>query len=194
MDSFKALLCFMGSSTDGDIPRFDVLTSLPPEMVIKILRMLDPASLLSCALVSKSWLSYVHGDPQLRSRIRQHLRHLRQRRAKPLNIRVRVLREGHEAVPFFASNDRFQMKTIPSKAGASRAEKHAPVIISKGKMPSIAKTLRKARVASHSALIRILGLPIAMQPTHTRPAQEIGLLSGKSAKRSSSKCVKGVRM
>ncbi|XP_046407081.1 probable E3 ubiquitin ligase complex SCF subunit sconB [Ischnura elegans] len=117
MDSFKALLCFMRSSTDCENRRFDVLTSLPPEMVIKILRMLDPTSLLSCALVSKSWLSYVHGDPQLRSRIRQHLRHAqRQRRAKPLNIRVRALREGHQGVPFLASNDNFQMKTIHSKA------------------------------------------------------------------------------
>ncbi|XP_046406791.1 uncharacterized protein LOC124171630 [Ischnura elegans] len=163
-------------------------------MVIKILRMLDPASLLSCALVSKSWLSYVHDDPELRSRVRQHLRRLKQQRARPLNIRFRMVREGREAVPFCTSNGRFKIKTIPTQTGDLRTEIHAPIVISKGKMSSLGKTLRKARIATYSAMPRILGLPVAMESKFPQPSHEIGSYNGMSAMRSSSKCVKPMRI
>ncbi|XP_046385423.1 uncharacterized protein LOC124155551 isoform X3 [Ischnura elegans] len=168
MDSFVSLLCFMGSRTDDDTPRFDILGNLPPEMVINILRMLDPASLLSCALVNKSWMCYVRSHPELRSRVRRHLRRIRKERSEPLNVRIRALRRapnGQHPIPPapFAptGNEAYEMRTIRSNRVSSPVKKHEPVVITNSGQSLMKLTLRKAKKATRNAVSNVLGLPSA---------------------------------
>ncbi|XP_046394832.1 uncharacterized protein LOC124162366 [Ischnura elegans] len=56
---------------------FDIVGKLPEEISISILRLLDNASLLSCALVSKRWFYVIHSDSSLRFRVFNRLRRLR---------------------------------------------------------------------------------------------------------------------
>ncbi|XP_046385419.1 uncharacterized protein LOC124155548 isoform X3 [Ischnura elegans] len=79
MDCFTRCVSGVCGSTTEAQPSFDLLTTLPPELTCTILRMLDPASLLSCAHVNKQWLAFVRSDPLLRSRVHRHIR--RQRKA-----------------------------------------------------------------------------------------------------------------
>ncbi|XP_046384681.1 uncharacterized protein LOC124154978 [Ischnura elegans] len=172
MDSFISLLCFMGSKTDDDAPRFDILGSLPPEMVINILRMLDPASLLSCALVNKSWMWHVRSHPELRSRVRRHLRRIRKERSEPLNVRIRALRRTpndqhpRQPAPFAPTgNEAFEMKTLISKRVASPVKKHGPVVITKGGQSLMKMTIRKAKNVTRNAVGNVLGIPAATMYT-----------------------------
>ncbi|XP_046385429.1 uncharacterized protein LOC124155552 [Ischnura elegans] len=173
MDSFFSLMCFMGSRTDDDAPRFDILGSLPPEMVINILRMLDPASLLSCALVNKSWMWYVRSHPELRSRVRRHLRRIRKERAEPLNVRIRRAPNGQNPrppAPFKPTgNEAYEMKTIRCNRVLSPVRKHEPVVITKGGRSLMKMTLRKAKKVTRNAMSNVLGLPATtVSPSSTR--------------------------
>ncbi|XP_046384683.1 uncharacterized protein LOC124154980 isoform X2 [Ischnura elegans] len=178
MDSFISLLCFMGSRTDDDAPRFDILGSLPPEMVINILRMLDPASLLSCALVNKSWMWYVRSHPELRSRVRRHLRRIRKERAEPLNVRIRALRRTHidqhprKPAPFApTANEAYEMKTIRSNPAVSPVTNRKPVVIRKGGQSLVKISMRKARNATRNAMSNVLGIPaVAVSSSPSQPS------------------------
>nr|CAD7418236.1 unnamed protein product [Timema poppensis] len=56
-------------------------------------RLLDPASLLSSALVNRKWLRVCRGDAVLRTRIRQQLRRVRRNRVEHAGSRVTVTRD-----------------------------------------------------------------------------------------------------
>ncbi|XP_046385430.1 uncharacterized protein LOC124155553 [Ischnura elegans] len=137
-------------------------------MVINILRMLDPASLLSCALVNKSWMWHVRSHPELRSRVRRHLRRIHKERAEPLNVRIRALRRTpndqhtRQPAPFAPTgNGAYEMKTLISKRVSSPLKKHEPVFITKGGQSLMKITLRKAKKATRNAMSSVLGLPVA---------------------------------
>ncbi|XP_046385425.1 uncharacterized protein LOC124155551 isoform X5 [Ischnura elegans] len=137
-------------------------------MVINILRMLDPASLLSCALVNKSWMWHVRSHPELRSRVRRHLRRIRKERAEPLNVRIRALRRApnnqhpRQPAPFAPTgNEAYEMRTIRSNRVSSPVKKHEPVVITKGGQSLMKMTLRKAKNATRNAMSSVLGLPAA---------------------------------
>ncbi|XP_046384689.1 uncharacterized protein LOC124154982 [Ischnura elegans] len=141
-------------------------------MVINIFRMLDPASLLSCAVVNKSWMWYVRSHPELRSRVQRHLRRIRKERAEPLNVRIRAFRRApngqHPRQPAtFAptGNEAYEMKTIRSIRVTSLVKRHEPVFITKGGQSLMKMTMRRAKDATRNAMINMLGIPVTTTPS-----------------------------
>nr|CAD7204298.1 unnamed protein product [Timema douglasi] len=118
MESFCSLLCAMGlqpkSFKKGQKNHsFDIFSHLPLEITIIILRLLDPRSLLSAALVSRKWLQLCRSDAVLRSKVRRQLRKERRERVDPIDSRVRVLRDTQKVHrPFAVRNGQFEVRRL----------------------------------------------------------------------------------
>ncbi|XP_066991565.1 uncharacterized protein [Anabrus simplex] len=80
MEQFYSLLRVMGVTTDlteEGSSKVDIVSSLPPEIAVKILRLLDTKSLVAAVRVNKHWFHLCQMDRVLRSRVLQRLRYVR---------------------------------------------------------------------------------------------------------------------
>ncbi|XP_069683207.1 uncharacterized protein [Periplaneta americana] len=88
MEAHSMLLYFFSSSPVLQDERFDIVGNLPIEISVMILRNLDPRTLLSAAMVNKTWLNYCRADSTLRKRIKQQIAMERRERLRPFIVTV----------------------------------------------------------------------------------------------------------
>ncbi|KAG8264826.1 hypothetical protein J6590_004853 [Homalodisca vitripennis] len=129
MASFYSLLGFLAVNILQP-DSFDVLSWLPSEMAVEVLRLLPERDLLNAACVSRSWLKICKSDKAIRHRIRRYLRHLGTKRLAAIMVdnsgrnrngllsnrpRVMIIKNTFQQYPLFVGNslDRSAVRFLP---------------------------------------------------------------------------------
>ncbi|XP_075227125.1 uncharacterized protein LOC142327724 [Lycorma delicatula] len=111
----------LGIADNFNDEKFDIISKLPVEIVIMILRMLDGETLLRVRLVNKRWYDISKSDRILRRKIRKHLKQKKIERVGPVGVvyyvpksEITVFRKRNEQY-FYSVRPAIQSKTLQNE-------------------------------------------------------------------------------